>query len=121
MSRIYGPGWEGDFGGCVPVQGEGAIDGWPFYFKARCRHWELAVAPPGGDAVDVACGFSAGWYVRRHYRRWPGVESQPAGYMEVGEVASVMLEAVASFRVWRASYERGEAGFPVCPQQRTPW
>ena len=44
--------------GTCPVQAEGTINGLPFYFRARGRHWSLYVAKtetgdPLGDDVHV--------------------------------------------------------------------
>ena len=36
------------FGGNCPVQAEGAIDGKPFYFRARGSHWRVGI---GGDPI----------------------------------------------------------------------
>lgn len=123
--RLYGEGWSGDFGGWCPVQGEGEIDGWPFYFRARHRHWALSVAPPDGDPVDVSCGWACGWHVGALYRPWPhilGPNDHDAGYMPLRDVSWMMLQSVQAFRSWRAAFDRGEVGFPVvgAPPTRAP-
>ena len=49
MSLIFtnGPG------GVCPVQAEGTINGYPFYFRSRHARWSLHVASsPSGDALD---------------------------------------------------------------------
>jgi hypothetical protein len=39
--------------GLCPVQAEGTMDGFPFYFRARHTGWSLTVAAPGQEPVDV--------------------------------------------------------------------
>lgn len=95
--RLSGDGWSGDFGGLCPVQGFGAVDGSPFYFRARGSSWELAVAVGGeknGDAIDVACGARDGF---RHREDWPGDEDA-ASWMETADVTKCMERAVEAFR-----------------------
>ena len=39
--------------GVCPVQAEGTINGYPFYFRSRHARWSLHVASsPSGDALD---------------------------------------------------------------------
>jgi hypothetical protein len=48
-----------EFGGLVPVQGEGSIGGRPWYFRSRFRHWTVQVAARlGSDPVVVGCDVS---------------------------------------------------------------
>ena len=46
-------------GGNCPVQAEGTIDGKPFYFRARGKHWSLGI---GADPVGCP-----EWSIRRRY------------------------------------------------------
>lgn len=40
-------------GGVCPVQAEGTISGYPFYFRSRHARWSLHVASsPSGDPLD---------------------------------------------------------------------
>lgn len=39
--------------GLCPVQGEGMVNGHPFYFRARGQRWMLWVAKPNGDPLDT--------------------------------------------------------------------
>ena len=39
--------------GMCPVQAEGWMDGFPFYFRARHCGWTLTVSAPGTDPCDV--------------------------------------------------------------------
>ena len=41
------------FGGAAPVQATGTIDGVPFYFRARGRHWSLSVGSSYADDTDL--------------------------------------------------------------------
>lgn len=43
---------EGPSGNC-PVQAEGTINGFPFYFRSRGGHWSLSIAnEKNGDPLD---------------------------------------------------------------------
>ena len=49
-----GEGWSGSVGGACPVQGDGMVDGLPWYFRARGVSWSFSVAAtPEGDPVDA--------------------------------------------------------------------
>ena len=73
------------YGNC-PVQAEGAIDGEPFYFRARGEHWSMSI---GGDDVVG----EPDWYYDEDYGRGPFV----AGWMSVEE-AKLFIEQAA--RQW---------------------
>jgi hypothetical protein len=49
--------------GKCPVQAEGTIDGYPFYFRSRGGHWALKIAEPGRDPE---C--EARWTYREEYK-----------------------------------------------------
>ncbi|NNC16362.1 hypothetical protein HRD49_07705 [Corallococcus exiguus] len=98
--KLEGNGWSGDFGGSCPMQGDGEVDGLPFYFRARWDSWELDIAQPGCDPLDVdeaAMARGEGW---RHEEIWPG-GPYDAGYMELDDVQRCMDRAVALFRASR--------------------
>ena len=61
MEIVYEYGPEG----LCPVQAEGTIDGYPFYFRARGERWGLHIAPIGLDPLhdDAEC----------HYEEYDGV------------------------------------------------
>jgi hypothetical protein len=47
--------YEQEPSGKCPVQAEGKIDGFPFYFRSRGGHWSLSIAnTTEGDALDHA-------------------------------------------------------------------
>jgi hypothetical protein len=57
-----GQRWHGFVYGLVPVQGEGVIDGRPWYFRARGCKWSFSVADTeDGDPVDVCTNTAPGW------------------------------------------------------------
>ena len=64
-------------GGNCPVQGEGTIDGKPFYFRARGEHWSIGIGGEDGlynlewtHEEPWGCEpFSAGWMSQRTARR----------------------------------------------------
>ena len=83
--------------GVCPVQAEGEIDGLPFYFRSRRRHWtlHLATAPDGDPLDDDALA---------HREEYPsGGEfdasyAEPAECMEFIERAAAILLNPAEFR-----------------------
>lgn len=49
MNIIYESGPSGN----CPVQAEGTIDGFPFYFRARGGSWKLSITcTPDGNPID---------------------------------------------------------------------
>lgn len=45
--------YEQEPSGKFPVQAEGKIDGFPFYFRSRGGHWSLSIAnTPDGDPLE---------------------------------------------------------------------
>lgn len=82
-------------GGNCPVQAEGTINGWPFYFRARGEHWSLSVAEPGFEA----CGEEV-WDYEEEYGDGP----YAAGWMEVDEAHGFIAKAAALFVAWRAEH-----------------
>ncbi len=90
---LSGDGWRGEFAGMCPVQGEGEVDGRPFYFRARGEHWELSVAHAGGDPVEVSIGCADGFSYSEPYGTWP-----EAGWMSEPHVMRAMTKAVGIFR-----------------------
>lgn len=76
------------------MEGDGEVDGRPFYFRARWEVWSLAITAPGTDPLDMHFAMRDGWI---HEERWPG-GSCAAGYMTMDEVQQCMEHAVALFR-----------------------
>jgi len=86
-------------GGNCPVQAEGTINGVPFYFRARGKHWALHVGPdPLADGS---------WVHRERYSD-PSAkgrfDSDPddgdpyaAGWMTVDEVRAFIAKAAALY------------------------
>lgn len=79
-------------GGNCPVQAEGFIDGWPFYFRARGQEWSMSIAEPGFDA----CGEEV-WEHREPY----GDDPYAAGWMPEDEARAFIDKAVPLFIAWR--------------------
>lgn len=76
-------------GGNCPVQAEGAIDGEPFYFRARGEHWSFSVgAEPVGQPH---------WSWRQRY---PG-DRYAAGWMSEEEARAFIAQAAAQYRAFR--------------------
>ncbi len=71
-------------GGNCPVQGEGTIDGKPFYFRARGDCWRLGI---GGDPV-----VSPEWEYGEDYGTWPD-----AGWMTAEEAEQFLRQAAKRF------------------------
>jgi hypothetical protein len=93
VSERSGDGWDGNIGGLCPVQGEGTVDGKPWYFRARGDRWSMYVAErEGADPVDV--GFEeAGWMAMGDYGTWP-----EAGYMPDEDAWRFIGQVIGDFR-----------------------
>ncbi|MDO3432152.1 hypothetical protein QWJ46_05600 [Rhizobium sp. CBN3] len=77
-------------GGNVPIQGEGTIDGKPFYFRARGAQWSLEI-----DYVEEADRPPMWWHVEE-WGEWPD-----AGYMPADVALEMIDKAVALYREQR--------------------
>lgn len=77
--------------GNCPVQGEGFIDGWPFYFRARGEAWSLSVAEPGFEA----CGEEV-WEYQEPYDHGQFA----AGWMKRAEALSFIHQGAVLFSAW---------------------
>lgn len=98
-----GPGWMGVLDGACPVQGDGFVDGLPWYFRARHEEWRFAVAStPEGDAVDAWAG--EGGFLSEG-------EHDNASWMPYAEAWALIECSIAEFRSWKA--------LPPEEQQRT--
>ena len=73
------------YGNC-PVQADGTIDGWPFYFRARGERWSFSIGKnPVGDPH---------WFIIRPY----GGGAGEAGWMTEDEARLAIAEAAALWR-----------------------
>lgn len=68
--------------GNCPVQSEGAIDGKPFYFRARGSHWSIGI---GGEPI-----MSPDWCYVEDY----GDDKYSAGWMSQYEALAFIAKAV---------------------------
>lgn len=85
-------------GGYCPCQGEGTVDGLPFYFRARHEHWQLWIADePGADPLDVTWEGAAGWYTCEEWGDGPYM----AGYMEPDQAVEILRTEFARYRAER--------------------
>jgi len=75
-------------GGYCPVQAEGTINEYPFYFRSRGNHWSFSVAPKGESPVSM------GMFFRRE--KW-GNKSFAAGYMPEKEVRRIIQKCAEEF------------------------
>ncbi len=91
-----GDGWNGDIGGCVPVQGFGVVDGLPWYFRARGDEWSFRLADTAdGDPVLVTPEYGgSGWYVERDYYGF----DDGAGWMSTREAWDFVAECIEAHR-----------------------
>lgn len=79
--------------GLCPVQGEGTIDGYPFYFRERGRRWGIYISMKSDlDPVDVRGSgpVPGGWKVEGF--------SRYAGYMPELRVRALIVGAAKRFR-----------------------
>lgn len=98
-----GDGWSGTIGGACPLQGDGVVDGLPWYFRARGEAWSFSVAAtPDGDAV--AAGFSDA-PDGSFYTNGPSDNATPyaAGWMPHSEAWRHIEESIAEFRAMRGA------------------
>lgn len=76
-----------NIGGNCPVQAEGTINGEPFYFRARGRHWSFSV---GQDPIG-----EPHWKHREEYL--PGAGPFAAGWMTTDEARAFIDKAAKMF------------------------
>ena len=72
-------------GGNCPVQGEGTIDGKPFYFRSRGAAWSLGV---GGEPVG-----KPDWEIQEAYGTWPD-----AGWITEDEARAFIAKGAKLYR-----------------------
>jgi hypothetical protein len=108
-----GDGWSGRVGGQCPVQGEGTVDGVPWYFRARGTRWSLAIAAtPDGDPIDVDyLDVPVGAWLTRGAADEEGEFS--ASWMGYAEAWRHVEAAIAAYRAWCAE----QASVPVAERK----
>lgn len=85
-------------GGNCPVQGDGVVDGRPWYFRARGEGVEFSVAyEPDGDAVNAGMGWEPGFSIWVAIGPWPD-----AGWISDAEAEEFIARGVALYRMVRA-------------------
>ncbi len=90
---LQGEGWVGSFGGFCPVQGEGRVDGLPWFFRARGSRWQFAVAlSPDGDPVETLLG-GPGFRLDA-----PCKDGYAAGWLKNSEAAELIREGIEAYR-----------------------
>lgn len=112
-ARAIGGDFEGDVGGNCPVQGDGTVDGHPWYFRARGAAWTFDIAEAAAaDPVDVGWG-TPGWCAGAKYGTWP-----EAGWMSLGEAWAFIYQAVADFRAGKLPYVGATKYEPITRRTR---
>lgn len=81
-------------GGNCPVQAEGSVDGYRFYFRARGDQWSVQIAP-----TDEELWTDKRWVYVERYGEWPD-----AGWMDESEAKDFLITAIEKWR-----NERGPA------------
>ena len=84
-----------------PVQAEGTIAEFPFYFRARHDKWTFAIAlDSDGDAVGIESS-EQGFFRKASYGHGP----HDAGYMPLDEARQIIARCVEEF--WRENSSQG--------------
>lgn len=86
---VDGDGFEIEFSGMCPVQGDGVIDGRACYYRSRGEGWQFYVAAPGSD--DVLDDSS--WLYSKDPYFFPD-----GGHVSAAVSERCIREAVAAFR-----------------------
>jgi len=77
--------------GLQPVQADGWIDGYPFYFKGRGDFWEMSIAKIKSDDLDAALDLSL--------PRWEHIQEYPnAGHAKFIIVLECIEQCAQAFR-----------------------
>lgn len=87
-------------GGNCPVQAEGAINGLPFYFRARGCRWTMEIAASAQTPLQYLYdGDGENWF---HEEKW-GEGPYDAGWMPEDTAREMIVKAAA---LWAAKCER---------------
>ena len=93
-SEQSGDGWDGRIHGYVPVQGNGTIDGLPWYFRARWDSWSLSISEDADtDPIEVRWRNASGWY---YEDTWG--EMFEAGWMPFETAWEIIIECFEKYR-----------------------
>ena len=88
----------------APVQAEGSVDGYRFYFRAKYEEWTFSVAEqPGLDPVDIDSSGAAagrGYFLSATYG---SPRSSAASHMPIPEAQQLIEECVRRYRAERAA------------------
>ena len=78
--------------GYAPVQGEGTVNGVPFYFRALGWRWEMGI---GHDPVSICVygGKAGGWY---RSEPW-GESTYSAGYMPMETAKEIITKCANEY------------------------
>ncbi len=74
-------------GGVCPVQYQGEMSGYPFYFRARHGTWKITVAREGKDPVALNMGIGDSKEILHQEEG----EDDTEGFMELADVAEILL------------------------------
>ena len=101
MAPLDVPDWISmdTFGGHCPIQGEGHVDGFPWYYRSRHESMGLVVGEPGSDVVDEKDPSAIFYLELPFYNRG----RDGAGWMDSEEVVGFVVRALSAFREERAS------------------
>ncbi len=81
-------------GGNCPVQANGTLDGYPFYFRARGEHWTMTIANSKDTPMDdLWSGYEEAW----HYGEDYGDSQFAAGWMSEDEARAFLQKAAELF------------------------
>ena len=93
-------GVECELYGKAPVQGDGRVDGHPFYFRARDSHWTFTVCISHDIDPSVLRGpKSDGWFTEDEFEGFEisahfyGASTMPFGFAE-----AIITDCVDAFR-----------------------
>lgn len=81
-------------GGYCPVQGEGTVDGYPWYFRSRHEDMGIAVGVPGSEPLDE-------WDECTIFSLalpYPNEGSEMAGYLEPPQALGFIVRSLEAFR-----------------------
>jgi hypothetical protein len=86
----------GNAGGYCPVQADGRIDSYPFYFRSRGSHWSLKILMDKNAEADY-CGWPEDADIWEHREKY-SEEEFAAGWIEPEESAEFINKATDLFR-----------------------
>jgi hypothetical protein len=87
-----GEGYQVEFGGACPVQGDGAVDGFPCYYRSRGAGWSFSVYAVGVDTYNDLEAAPIWEHAETCYL-WPD-----GGWVHTARSIACIERAVALFR-----------------------